>query len=93
MAYVYCGQTVGWIKMTLDAEVGQGPGHSVLGGDLVLPPQKGHSPSPQFLAHVCCGQMAGWIEMPLDTEVGLSPGDVVLDGDPTPSPKGHSHQF
>ena len=30
---VYCGQTVGWIKMTLGTEVGLGPGDIVLDGD------------------------------------------------------------
>ena len=30
---VHCGQTVGWIKMPLDAEVGFGPGDIVLDGN------------------------------------------------------------
>jgi len=30
---VYCGQTAGWIKMTLGMKVGLGPGHIVLHGD------------------------------------------------------------
>jgi len=30
---VYCGQTVGWIKMKLGMHVGLGPGHLELGGD------------------------------------------------------------
>jgi len=30
---VYCGQTVGWIKMKLGMEVGLGPSHIVLDGD------------------------------------------------------------
>ena len=33
VALVYCGQTVGWIKMPLGMEVGLGPGHIVLDGD------------------------------------------------------------
>jgi len=32
-AYVYCGQTAGWIKTALGTEVGLGPGHIVLDGD------------------------------------------------------------
>jgi len=32
-AHVYCGQTAGWIMMTLGMEVGLGPGHIVLDGD------------------------------------------------------------
>ena len=42
---VYCGQTVGWIKMKLGMEVGLGPVHTVLDGD-PAPPNKGHSPTP-----------------------------------------------
>jgi len=80
---VYCGQTVGLIKMKLGMQVGLGPGHIVLDGDsLPPPPPKGNRP--QFSAHVCCGQMAALINMPLGMEVGLGPGDFVLDGDPAP---------
>jgi len=50
-AHVYCGQTAGWIKMSLDTKFG--PGHVVLDGD-PAPHQKGHSP--QFSAHVYCCQ-------------------------------------
>jgi len=38
---VYCGQTVGWIKMKLGMQVVLGPGHIVLDGDPAPPPQKG----------------------------------------------------
>ena len=81
---VYCGQTVGWIKMKLGTQVGLGPGRIALDGDQVRLPQRGTAP--QFLANICCGQMAGWIKMPLDTEVGLSPGDIVLGGRPASPP-------
>ena len=37
---VYCGQTVGQIKMKLDLQVGLGPDQIVLDGD-PAPPQKG----------------------------------------------------
>ena len=30
---VYCGQTVGWIKMKLGMQIGLGPGYTVLDGD------------------------------------------------------------
>ena len=83
---VYCGQTVGWIKVKLGTEVGLGPGHILLDGDPAPPPQKGHSP--QFLSHVCCDQTAGWLKMPVGTEVDLGPGHIVLDGDPAPLLKG-----
>ena len=49
-AYVYCGQTAGWIKMALDMEVGLGQGHIVLDGDQLHVPKRGQSP-PQFSAH------------------------------------------
>ena len=45
---VHCSQTVGWIKMKLDVQVGLGPGHIVLDGDPASPPPKGHSPHPIF---------------------------------------------
>ena len=54
---VYCGQTVGWIKIKLGTQVIFGPGHMVLYGNPAPPPPKGHSP--QFSAHICCGQIAG----------------------------------
>jgi len=87
---VYCGQTVGRIKLKLGMQVGLGPGHIVLDGDLA-PSPKGHSL--QFSAHVRCGQTAGWIKMPLGMEVGLGPGDCVLDGDPAPPKKGTQPPF
>ena len=37
---VYCGQTVGWIKVPLGAEVGLGPRNNVSDGD-AAPPRKG----------------------------------------------------
>ena len=36
---VYCGQTVGWIKMKLGVQVGLGPSHIVLDGDPAPPPK------------------------------------------------------
>jgi len=69
--------------MPLGMEVGRGPGHIALDGDLA-PPRKGHSSPPHFSAHVYCDQTAGWIRIPLGMEVGLDPGDIVLDGDPAP---------
>ena len=41
---VYCGQTVGWIKMKPSMQAGLGLGHIVLDGDPVPPPPKRHSP-------------------------------------------------
>jgi len=49
LTLVYCGQTVGWIKMKLSTEVGLGPGHIVLDGD-PAPLPKGAQPrtAPNF---------------------------------------------
>ena len=44
---VYCGQTVGWIKIKLGMEVGLGPGHIELDGDPAHPP-KGAQQPPSF---------------------------------------------
>jgi len=45
---VYCGQTVGFIKMKLGMQVGLGrPGHAVLDGDPAPFPQRGTAP-PNF---------------------------------------------
>jgi len=82
---VYCGQTVGWIKMKLGVQVGLGSDHIVLDGDPAPPPPKGHSPP--IFGHICCGQMDGWIKMPLGMEVGLSLGDCVRWGPCSPLPK------
>jgi len=51
---VYCGQTVGSIRMPLGVEVSLGPGYTVLDGDLA-PPRKGAQHPPHFSGHVCCG--------------------------------------
>jgi len=49
LAHVCCGQTAGWIKMSLGTEVGIGPGDIVLDGDQVPPKGASH---PHFSAHV-----------------------------------------
>jgi len=73
---VYCGQTVGRIKMKLGMQVDLGPGHIVLYGDPAPPP------------HLYCSQTAGCIKMPHGTEVGLGLRDIVFDVDPaTPRKK------
>jgi len=78
---VYCGQTVGLIKMKLASQVGFGPGRIVLDEDLAPPLQKWNR-APQSSTNAYCGQTAAWIKMPLGMEVGL--GDTV-----PPSQKGH----
>ena len=80
---MYCGQTVGWIKMKLGIQVGLGPGHIVLDGDPAPPPQR----ASQFSAHICCGQIAAWINMSLGMKLGLGQGDFVLDRDHASPPQ------
>jgi len=46
--HVYCGQTTGWIKITLGTKVGLSPGDSVLDGDPAPSPQRRRTPSPIF---------------------------------------------
>jgi len=81
---VYCGQTVGRIKIKLDVQVGLGPGHNVLDGDPAPLPQRGTAP--QLLAYICCGKIDGCIKMSLG-KPNLGQGDFVLDGDPAPPPQ------
>ena len=62
---VYCGQAVGTIKMKLGVQVGIGPGHIALDGDLAPPSPKGHSPPPIFGPYLlwpkgCMDQDATW---------------------------------
>jgi len=50
---VYCGQTLGWIKIPLGTEVGLIPGHIVLDGDPASPTERGTA-APGFSANVYC---------------------------------------
>ena len=45
---VYCGQTVGWIKMPLGTEVGFDPGDIVVDGDPAHPTERGVQQPPLF---------------------------------------------
>ena len=53
---LYCGQTVGWIRMPLGTEVGLGPGDITLDGNPSFSPKKRGTAAPHFSAHVYCGQ-------------------------------------
>ena len=48
---MYCGQTAGWIKMKLDAQIDLGPGHIVLDGYPAPLPQSGTAPP--IFGHIC----------------------------------------
>jgi len=45
---MYCGQTVGWIKMKLGMQVGLDPGHIVFDGDPAPPPPPQRGTAPNF---------------------------------------------
>jgi len=49
LAHVYCGQTVGWIKMPLGTDLNLGPGDVVLDG-VAAPPKRGTTPSFWFMS-------------------------------------------
>jgi len=57
---VYCGQTIGRIKMKLGTQIGLGPGHIVLDGDPAPLPQKGAEPPNFRLIFV----VAKWLDGP-----------------------------
>jgi len=89
---VYCGQTVGRIKIKLGMQVGLGPTDIVLGGDPAPNPLKGHSPpifGPYLLRpNGCMDQNATWYG------ARLRPRRFCVRWGPrSPSPKGHSPQF
>ena len=55
MTLVYCGHTVGWIRIPLGTEVGRGQGDIVFDGPNY--PERGTTALvPHFSAHVYCGQ-------------------------------------
>jgi len=57
---MYCGQTAGWITMSLGTEVGLGQAAlCYMETQFPSPPNKGHS-SPQFPANVLWPK--GWID-------------------------------
>jgi len=58
---VYCGQTVGWIKMKLGTQVRLGPGQIVLLGSS-SPSPKGAQPL-NFRPISVVTKQAGWIKM------------------------------
>jgi len=83
---VYCGQTVGRIKMKLCMQVGLGPGHIVLDGTKLPSPKRGGAPNFRPISVV-----AKWLHGSRCQLVRRyrprGPGDFVLDGDPAPLPQ------
>jgi len=78
---VYCGQTVGQIKMKLGMQLGHGPGNVVLHGNPAPLPIGAQPPifGPYLLRPI------GW--MSLAIEIGLGPGDFLLEGEPAAPPQ------
>jgi len=76
----YCGQTVGWIKMTRGIEVGLIPGLIVLDGDPAPPPQKGYDPLMSVVAKWLDGLRCHlvWRYMPRPSRL------CVIDENPDP---------
>ena len=56
---MYCGQTVGWIKMKLGIHVGLGTVTTVLDGDPVSLPKKGTEP---LIFGPCLLWPNGWMD-------------------------------
>jgi len=81
---VYCGQTIGRIKMKLGTPVGLGPRHIVLDGNPAPPSQRGTA-APHFsvAAKWLHGSRCHLVRRQASAEA------TVLDGDPaSPPPKG-----
>jgi len=74
---VYCGQTIGWIKLPLGTEVGLAP------GDIVsdpAPPTRRGTAFPPHSADVCCGQTATHLSncWALVFKMSFSAGDFLI---------------
>ena len=73
LAHVYCGQTAGWIKMSVGTEVGLGPGDIVLDSKPALPPRKGgvaHDSRPIIGSYL--SRANGWMDQDATWYVGRS---------------------
>jgi len=94
LAYVYCGQTAGWIRMPLGMAVGLGPGHIMLDGTQ-LPPKKGTALQFSPISVVAKRLDGLGFRIPLGAECGGTPlgRQATLDGDPAPPRKEHSAEY
>jgi len=72
---LYCGKTVGWIKVPVGTEVGLSPGHTLLDGD---PAPSKRVTSPNFRPKSVVAKRLDGIEL------GLGPGNIVLWGPSLP---------
>ena len=79
---VYCGQTVGRIKMKLGMQVGLDHGHIVLDGTQLTPPQR--TQPPNFQPMSVAAKRLDELKRHLVWSIGRCPVDFVLDEDPAP---------
>jgi len=79
---VYCGQTIGWIKMKFGMHIDLDPGHTVFDG-IQLPLPKGAEPRPNFWP---ISVVVKWLDGSRCHLVGRSVSALakLLDGDPSP---------
>jgi len=84
--YVYCGQTVEWIKMALGTQVGLDPGHILLDGDPAPPPQKRGQSPPNFQNMSIVAKQLNGSRWHL-AHRWASIQATLLDGDPAPNPQ------
>jgi len=84
LAHVYCGKTVGWIKMPFGMELGLGPGYIMLGGDPAPLPN-----SPPIL-NPCLFWPNGWMDQDATWYEGRprSRAHSVIWGPATPTQRG-----
>jgi len=73
---VYCGQTVGWIKMKLGMRVSLDPGHIVLDGNPAAPAPKEHSPLPIFGPYLLWPN--GWMDQDATWYGGIASAQATL---------------
>ena len=84
VTWVYCGQTVGRIKMKLGVQVGLGPGHIVLDEHPAPPPPKGRTPN--FRPYLLWPN--GWMHQDATCYGGMpQPRGLCVRWGPSPPPK------
>jgi len=83
----FCGQTAGWVKMSLGMEADLSPGDFVLDGDPVHPPQKVAVPLPNLRPISIVAN--GWMYQHTTWYGGRpQPRELCVRWGPRPSPKG-----
>ena len=91
LAHVYCGQTAGWMKTPLGAEVDLDPGQSLLDADPAPPAQKGDK-APNFRPVSIVPKRLDWSRCPWYGGRPRPRPHCARWGPSSPSHKGHSPQ-